>query len=342
MFNYLKYLILTSVLFFIFTGCASKEIVFPKNCSSLTVAEGAFFPLPDIYSGRSRLLVAVQNRKLLDDNSEYRQSGAIYSIPANRSSLLVPDLLKITNRDEMPFHPAYIAALNESKDSQILFVLNYPLKAFPVIEVFQLSKNELIFLYRVRGLEYYRISGIVPVSRHEFLFSNHYSGLLSYIKKNLFSDKIHSVMHYSKGRIRTIITGITDITSLNTVNPAYHSDPDISMRILIAADHHGGLYSADLRSGTWTGLRRYKQAPASAYAYPVDGDLILLSDTPSAGSSSYSRLFYFRLSDQSLITAGKGKTPDLHRLGRAVHLHNMLILGRELSSELFQCSPLSN
>ncbi len=333
-----------------FSGCSSPRAGTPRDCTSVTLDEGSFYPYPDITGGRSRLIVAVQNRRHRDDNQEYRKHGAVFYLPATKSALGNPEIFRIKNRDDMPFHPESLSIVNESKDVTLLFILNYPVKEFPVIEVFQINKNDLEFLYRVRGLENLNTVGIVGISRYEFIIANRFTGIGSAWKKNFSGKSIQSVMHYQNGVFRPVITGITNLTGIHSVDPGYLTGTGTQARIILTADRKGGLYTADFRSDSWTNLRKYPDAPPAHYAFPLEGTGVLLTYIPGRSDrysladkkKLYSEVKLFRYSDGNTVTIGKGKAAELSGLGRAVYFQNMLILGREFSENLSQCIPLTN
>jgi hypothetical protein len=337
----------------IITGCSARKEIFPNNCISVPVNSGAFYPLPDAIGGRNRLLIAVQGKdgkESLDDNFEYRKQGAVYYIPATRSALGKPEPFKIRNRDDMPFHPYKMSLITDGKNQLYLFILNYPIKEYAVVEAYSVIKDELNFLYRVRGLEKYKTVGIAALGVNEFIVLNRYSGLGSAVQMSLSRDSMLTLLHYKDGRLLPILTGIRNGTDLAAIEDSYIRNTGLEQRLLISTDIKGNFYSLDYSNGQWKNLMNYDKAPSANYIYPIDGTRVILTDSyngnarfkKASANQLFSRITYFDYFKNSTIDIAFGKKDKFNGLGRAVIFQQMLIIGREFSDSVYQCSPPSN
>lgn len=121
----------------------------------------------------TRLLVSSQDRRRRDPNGELMEAGAIYAIPLVGGTPVEPERLSITARDDFPFHPEGLA-LGAGGGGMQLYVINQALSDLPVVEVFRIERDRLVFAQRLRSGFFKRPQDLVayPDSSGRFLIAN--------------------------------------------------------------------------------------------------------------------------------------------------------------------------
>jgi hypothetical protein len=94
------------------------------------------------------VFVSSQNRRILDESGEFARGGAIYQVAIDGSS--PPDLLPITERDGLPFHPHGISIIARVP-FPLMYVINHPMHHSHTIEIFEMRPRELRFVRRLRS-----------------------------------------------------------------------------------------------------------------------------------------------------------------------------------------------
>jgi len=154
------------------------------------------------------LYVATQETASLDPNSEYMKNGSIFRISFMRNNLKEPVKLKITHRDEYPFHPVLLRYFKKDR-KHYLIVVNRVIKKNYVIEIFQLYNRSIQYIKRIHTPLLRHPSTLYPLDNGTFFVLNEIH--------SIFKRKKPGIVYYSdqSGPVNTGLLGsATDMVQL--------------------------------------------------------------------------------------------------------------------------------
>lgn len=166
--------------FFVFlSACTTPVIKVQNGCETLD----GIPPVQDIHfekgekkDKKGRLIMAVQNRGVIDSRDEYMSQGAIFFMYVAGSYESEFHQFNLKNRDEYPFHPVRIHSLRSGRNSYLI-VINRALRDVYALEVYSMTNADLTFLYRVKGNEFRLLSDVYVSDSGEILLLAKKSGI---------------------------------------------------------------------------------------------------------------------------------------------------------------------
>ena len=209
-------LLLLSLFYTFLAACAPMERIPLDRCEEIRGVPG---PADMALENRSafgvdRMIVASQERRGRDPESEYLDQGGIKFIPlagTNRHQVLD---FEFSGRDEYPFHPEALD-LAQVGGGRYLFVLNHARRTQHAVEVFRVDRTTLVFMgrFRHRFIEY--PSDIVGLGLDEFYVINRRaSNSMEHFSKSMAFTGSGSLVYYSNQTYFRILDNLKSPTGM--------------------------------------------------------------------------------------------------------------------------------